>query len=58
MAVHGKPTLSFFTSPSWEVDALTKECIPIKTGAQEKNIVFTMSILPPYLLHLEPGHWL
>lgn len=46
MAVHGKPTVSFFTSPSWDLDTLGKECIPIKTGAQVKNIVFTMSTLP------------
>lgn len=58
MAVHGEPTLSFFTSPSWDVGALTKECIPITTGAQVKNIVFTMSILPSDLLHLAPGRWL
>lgn len=55
MAVHGEPTLSFFTSPTWDLDALRKECIPIKTGAQVKNIVFTMSILPPDFIHLEPG---
>lgn len=58
MAVHGEPTQSFFTSPSWDVDSLRKECIPMKTGAQVKNIVFTMSILPPDLIQHELGRWL